>query len=74
MSGFDATRKQHCFPILVWLEDSLHGEQMSLVIFKHETGHAARRREFLQPAQAERFAVDARGIAEPIGRDAQFRQ
>lgn len=67
--GIDRSRQEKGLPILVRWRHGFHGEEVMLLVFEHEGGDRARRRERGQPPHAEGFAVDPFRAAMPGGRD-----
>jgi hypothetical protein len=61
----DLAAQEHRLPVLVRLRDGAHREEELLAIEEDERRDEAGR-EARQVLDAQRFTLDARGIAEPI--------
>ena len=70
--GDDVAGEEEGFPVVVWLGDGLHGEQVVGGVLEDQRGDGAGRGEVGEVLEGEGFALDAAGVAEPVGGDAEF--
>jgi hypothetical protein len=68
----DVPGEEKGFEIIVRLRDGLHGQKMMAMILEDQRRDGVSRGELREISQAEGFAMNTHGVAEPIHLDAQF--